>query len=327
MTGLPTARYLDSGDNTNRIDDDCVLNQHSSFALPNNANTNSLSVRAERITSCAKVYPNEAVACVRSTGPSDLPVLPKSDQPSTHAQALLQQDFSDTTTLQKRKREVTGDNFETSMIKKMRQKESVVFAATWRSPTEFRRLPQVYPSARGQSTYNENDVLCGRGGGTNMHPGNRYFRELVDEHRRTYLKSRKNDKPSISQAIVEAVRLKGGKFLKKCDETDLWFEIGNESAHEKTSQALRQKAPEMRKLLQAQEDYEASSVFQLQQHQREQQHYPRPIPFATQSSMSSMLSIMALQATANNSQLTFLPEVTTFQDAEMDPFREFLASK
>lgn len=101
----------------------------------------------------------------------------------------------------------------------------------------------------GISDYGENDVLSGRGGGTNVHPGNRNFRDLINLHRRTYLKARKNDKPAISRAIVRSIREIKGKFLKKDEKSGLWFEIGDDAAREKTSQALRQRAPEMRKLL------------------------------------------------------------------------------
>jgi len=107
----------------------------------------------------------------------------------------------------------------------------------------------VDASTEGISTFEENDVLSGRGGGTNVHPGNRNFRDLINLHRRSYLKARKNDKPAISRAIVRAIRESGGRFLKKGNKSDLWFEIGDDAAREKTSQALRQRAPEMRKLL------------------------------------------------------------------------------
>ena len=85
--------------------------------------------------------------------------------------------------------------------------------------------------------------------GTNVHPGNRNFRDMINKNRRTYLKARKNDKPAISRAIVRTVRERGGKFLKKDEKSGLWFEVGDDAAREKTSQALRQRAPEMRRLL------------------------------------------------------------------------------
>jgi hypothetical protein len=99
------------------------------------------------------------------------------------------------------------------------------------------------------SYFNDNDVLSGRGGGTNVHPGNRHFRDLINLHRRAYLKARKNDKPAISRAIVRTIRENNGSFLKRDEKSGLWYEIGDDAAREKTSQALRQRAPEMRKIL------------------------------------------------------------------------------
>lgn len=127
----------------------------------------------------------------------------------------------------------------------------------------------IPPSTEGIKFYSRNDVLCGRGGGTNVHPGNRRFRDLINANRRAYLKSRKNDKPNISRSIVRTVREMNGRFLKKDDELGLWFEIGDNGAREKTSQALRQRAPEMRKILmedeqrQAQEQLRSRMVMQM----------------------------------------------------------------
>lgn len=107
----------------------------------------------------------------------------------------------------------------------------------------------IPPSKEGIKFYSRNDVLCGRGGGTNVHPGNRRFRDLINANRRAYLKARKNDKPAISRSIVRTIREMNGRFLKKEEKLGLWFEIGDDGAREKTSQALRQRAPEMRKIL------------------------------------------------------------------------------
>mmetsp|Transcript_25361 Transcript_25361/g.47174 ORF Transcript_25361/g.47174 Transcript_25361/m.47174 type:complete len:683 (-) Transcript_25361:175-2223(-) len=107
----------------------------------------------------------------------------------------------------------------------------------------------VPPSTEPITTYADYDVLSGRGGGTNVHPGNCRFRDLIHANRRRYLKAKKNDKPAISRSIVRSIRDAGGRFLRKDESTGLWYEIGDAGAREKTSQALRQRAPEMRKIL------------------------------------------------------------------------------
>lgn len=122
--------------------------------------------------------------------------------------------------------------------------------------------------AVGMSTFDDNDVLSGRGGGTNIHPGNRNFRDLINMHRRAYLKATKNDKPAISRAVVRAIRETGGKFLKKNEKEGQWYEIGDDAAREKASQAFRQRAPEMRKLLFDSEQQQVRAIAEEQCLQR-----------------------------------------------------------
>eukprot|EP00567_Pseudictyota_dubia_P017088 CAMPEP_0197436018 /NCGR_PEP_ID=MMETSP1175-20131217/3499_1 /TAXON_ID=1003142 /ORGANISM="Triceratium dubium, Strain CCMP147" /LENGTH=185 /DNA_ID=CAMNT_0042965191 /DNA_START=105 /DNA_END=662 /DNA_ORIENTATION=- len=87
----------------------------------------------------------------------------------------------------------------------------------------------------------KNDVLCGRGGATNNHIGNRRYREIVSDHQTEYLHAKKRDKQSIARRIVGIVRSRGGRFLKKTDDgTGRWFDVGEKKAREKTSQALRE---------------------------------------------------------------------------------------
>ena len=84
------------------------------------------------------------------------------------------------------------------------------------------------------------DVLCGRGGGTNSQVGNRRFRKLVQEFQPTYLLARRKEKPLLARTIVLIIRKRGGRFLKKDEETGELFEVGDSKAEAKTSQALRE---------------------------------------------------------------------------------------
>lgn len=106
-----------------------------------------------------------------------------------------------------------------------------------------------YP-LRGIVTPHPNDVLCGRGGGSNNHPGNESFRELVNEVKVPYVNCPKREKPLIARRIVEAVRHQTppGRFLSK-DNKGLWNDIGDGKAREKTSQALREGAPIIRDMI------------------------------------------------------------------------------
>ncbi|GKY91904.1 hypothetical protein MPSEU_000162000 [Mayamaea pseudoterrestris] len=96
------------------------------------------------------------------------------------------------------------------------------------------------------------DVLSGRGGATNSHSGNREFRRLVKSHQKEYLHAKKRDKPAVAALVVDLIRRKGGRFLKKLDQTNhlgqvFYVEIGDERAKEKACQALREGAPDLRR--------------------------------------------------------------------------------
>lgn len=103
----------------------------------------------------------------------------------------------------------------------------------------------------GNILVTENDILCGRGGLTNHHKGNKRFRDIVALHRPDYVRAPKIHKPAVARLIVRAIRNSDppGRFLKKDDKTALWFDIGDKRAAEKASQALREKTPEERSRL------------------------------------------------------------------------------
>ena len=92
------------------------------------------------------------------------------------------------------------------------------------------------------------DILCGRGGLTNHHKGNKRFRDIVALHRPDYVRAPKIQKPSVARVIVRAIRNGDppGRFLKKDEKTGKWYDIGDKRAAEKTSQALREKTNDER---------------------------------------------------------------------------------
>eukprot|EP00547_Thalassionema_nitzschioides_P004918 CAMPEP_0194201976 /NCGR_PEP_ID=MMETSP0156-20130528/2120_1 /TAXON_ID=33649 /ORGANISM="Thalassionema nitzschioides, Strain L26-B" /LENGTH=596 /DNA_ID=CAMNT_0038927329 /DNA_START=181 /DNA_END=1971 /DNA_ORIENTATION=- len=93
----------------------------------------------------------------------------------------------------------------------------------------------------------DNDVLCGRGGYINSHPGNELFRKLVERRKRVYLAARfKREKRLVANSIVSEIRALDGHFLAKDSKTGKWYDIGDEKARDKTSQALRENAPSIR---------------------------------------------------------------------------------
>jgi len=94
----------------------------------------------------------------------------------------------------------------------------------------------------------KNDVLCGRGGFTNIHPGNTTWRKLVSMNKSLYLILPKLEKTTLSKSIVRTIRGQqpSGRFLIKDKRTNLWTEIGNDKAILKTTQELKEGVPKMR---------------------------------------------------------------------------------
>ena len=97
----------------------------------------------------------------------------------------------------------------------------------------------------------DHDVLSGRGGASNNHPGNEAFRQLVNKVKVDYLQCPKREKPLLAMRIVQAVRAQSppGRFLQHDKSTDTWKDVGDTKAREKTSQALREGAPIIRDMV------------------------------------------------------------------------------
>jgi len=101
---------------------------------------------------------------------------------------------------------------------------------------------------RGIKEPHLNDVLYGRGGGTNHHQGNKRYRKMVEDRKVEYVACKRLDKPLVALSIIREWRGQKppGRFLKMDDNTGLWNDVGDKKAREKTSQALREKAPQIR---------------------------------------------------------------------------------
>jgi hypothetical protein len=131
--------------------------------------------------------------------------------------------------------------------------------SSWLQSTEQLSLPT--PPTDVISSVVPEDVLCGRGGETNHHPGNIQYRNLVKAFQPLYIASKRRDKPRIAQCIVYTIRAhQGGRFLKRTDpRSNSWIDVGNTKAREKTSQALREGAPELRGTEKAPSDFTATT--------------------------------------------------------------------
>jgi len=91
------------------------------------------------------------------------------------------------------------------------------------------------------------DVLLGRGGETNHHPGNKCYLKEKDLMQERYLAASKTEKTGISQELVDRVHKWGGKFLDKDPVSGRRYVISNLRARKKASQTLREiNTPEVR---------------------------------------------------------------------------------
>ena len=78
---------------------------------------------------------------------------------------------------------------------------------------------------------------------TNGHTGNRRFRDIIALHRPDYVRATKMDKPNVARKIVRAIRQGNppGRFLRKGSD-NMWRDVGDKIAAEKTSQGLRERS-------------------------------------------------------------------------------------
>ena len=170
-----------------------------------------------------------------STGPSFAPIAPYITATTAHDDPNFDHPHIDAITAEE-------------MKKIQKQKEELAQLASQNDqedpPTDNRGVLDN----DGNMLVTENDILCGRGGLTNHHKGNKRFRDIVALHRPDYVRAAKIHKPGVARLIVRAIRNSDppGRFLKKDSKSNKFYDIGDKRAAEKASQALREKSPEER---------------------------------------------------------------------------------
>jgi hypothetical protein len=89
------------------------------------------------------------------------------------------------------------------------------------------------------NTFNNLNVLMGRGSKSNRHPGNLSYNVAARLLQTRYSKARHNDeKSSIMQELVDVVRQRGGRFLNFDVTTKQWKEVDNRTARRKANVSL-----------------------------------------------------------------------------------------
>merc|ERR1719203_1568680 len=69
------------------------------------------------------------------------------------------------------------------------------------TPTFTPEQRSAYP-LNGITEPGPNDCLCGRGGGTNHHLGNKSYRAIVESHKDPYSKSETSEKSLVAMRII-----------------------------------------------------------------------------------------------------------------------------
>lgn len=74
------------------------------------------------------------------------------------------------------------------------------------------------------------------------------YRKMVEDRKIDYVNCKRLDKPLVALGIIREWRGQSppGRFLKMDEKTGLWNDVGDKKAREKTSQALRERAPQIR---------------------------------------------------------------------------------
>ncbi|KAL3767303.1 hypothetical protein ACHAW5_001708 [Stephanodiscus triporus] len=100
--------------------------------------------------------------------------------------------------------------------------------------------PSDVPTLESTTLMTEERRPVRTGGGTNSQMGNRRFRALVRDFQPTYLMAKRREKPKMARSVVLIIRHRGGRFLRRDDMDGRLYEVGDEKAEAKTSQALRE---------------------------------------------------------------------------------------
>ena len=104
--------------------------------------------------------------------------------------------------------------------------------------------PQLQTKAPAGRIYvdkvRQEDVMCGRGGRSNHHSGNKRYRQVISDLKMMYRKTEdKTTKTDLSRAIVEHVCHYGGRFIRLDKKVGRYYILSMADARKKTSQALR----------------------------------------------------------------------------------------
>lgn len=98
--------------------------------------------------------------------------------------------------------------------------------------------PQLHNISSGVERPSNFDILIGRGSVINDHVGNLMFRDLISQMNKTSYPPLKRERTMIAKSVVAHVRSLNGRFLERDRSCNLWFDVGDKRAIEKTERSL-----------------------------------------------------------------------------------------
>mmetsp|Transcript_17466 Transcript_17466/g.22236 ORF Transcript_17466/g.22236 Transcript_17466/m.22236 type:complete len:235 (-) Transcript_17466:159-863(-) len=120
-------------------------------------------------------------------------------------------------------------------------------------------LPKASQADKIPHQFTDSDVLLGRGGQTNHHPGNIRFRKEAGKLKGWYCNVSKTEKYEISKLLVHQVYSYGGRFLaqeKDTESSGRWYQVEEKRARKKASQVLRENKKRKKEIEQSPETSE-----------------------------------------------------------------------
>lgn len=87
---------------------------------------------------------------------------------------------------------------------------------------------------------NPNDIILGRSREARVHLGNVKYRKLIDTKKSEYAIAKRRGKKVITIKTLNELRRSGARFLKQDEASGRKFDIGDDKALIKVSQALRE---------------------------------------------------------------------------------------
>lgn len=95
-----------------------------------------------------------------------------------------------------------------------------------------------------------NDIICGRGGRSNIHPGNIRYRKMVNMKADDYIKAPLGKKIPAVYEILNELRSQNppGRILKWDRIADSWYHISEKEAKRKICQCFRMRRNALKRL-------------------------------------------------------------------------------